>query len=86
MFVFLGVDDGGYPLRVTVKLTDEPAHAHAPACPGAEPAGHGPGRAGRVSVPLEAERAPRADLLCDRVEESCRTIAPGRPAAELDAR
>lgn len=37
VFVFLGTDDGSYPLRVTVKLTDETAHAHALPCPGAEP-------------------------------------------------
>ncbi|GGX07504.1 hypothetical protein GCM10010297_31530 [Streptomyces malachitofuscus] len=86
VFVFLGVDDGSYPLGVTVKLKDETAHAHALACPGAEPAGYGLGKAGWVSIPLEPKGAPGAELLCDWVEESYRTIAPKRLAAELDAR
>ncbi|MGC0373412.1 MmcQ/YjbR family DNA-binding protein [Streptomyces sp. SAI-229] len=85
VFVFLGVDDGGYPPGVTVKLEDGTAHAHALACPGVEPAGYGPGKAGWVSIPLEPEGAPAAGLLCGRVEESYRTIAPKRSAAELDA-
>ncbi|GAA2570073.1 MULTISPECIES: MmcQ/YjbR family DNA-binding protein [Streptomyces] len=86
VFVFLGVDDGSRPLGMTVKLTDETAHAHALACPGAEPAGYGLGRSGWVGIPLEPEGAPDAELLCDWVEESYRTIAPKRLAAELDAR
>ncbi|MFI8167384.1 MmcQ/YjbR family DNA-binding protein [Streptomyces sp. NPDC086081] len=84
VFVFLGVEDGGHPLGVTVKLTDETAHAHALACPGAEPAGYGLGKAGWVSIPLEAQGAPSAELLCDWVEESYRVIAPKRLTAELD--
>ncbi|MDX3530291.1 MmcQ/YjbR family DNA-binding protein [Streptomyces sp. ID05-39B] len=86
VFVFLGVTDGSYPLGLTVKLKDETAHAHALASPGAEPAGYGLGRAGWVSVPLAEEGAPAAELLCDWVEESYRTIAPKRRTAELDAR
>ncbi|GAA1425662.1 hypothetical protein GCM10009601_33060 [Streptomyces thermospinosisporus] len=86
VFVFLGVDDGSYPLGVTVKLTDETAHAHALSCPGAEPAGYGLGRSGWVSIPLEPAGAPSAELLCDWVEESYRIIAPKRLTAELDAR
>ncbi|MEV3967672.1 MmcQ/YjbR family DNA-binding protein [Streptomyces sp. NPDC050698] len=85
VFVFLGVGDGSYPLGVTVKLTDETAHAHALACPGAEPAGYGLGKAGWVSIPLEEQGAPAAELLCDWVEESYRVIAPKRLTAELDA-
>ncbi|MFE9621767.1 MmcQ/YjbR family DNA-binding protein [Streptomyces sp. NPDC006527] len=84
VFVFLGVDDGSHPLGVTVKLRDETAHAHALSCPGAEPAGYGLGRAGWVSIPLEPQGAPAADLLCDWVEESYRTVAPKRLTAELD--
>ncbi|MFI9545192.1 MmcQ/YjbR family DNA-binding protein [Streptomyces sp. NPDC052016] len=84
VFVFLGVDDGTHPLGVTVKLRDETAHAHALSCPGAEPAGYGLGRAGWVSIPLERQGAPAADLLCDWVEESYRTVAPKRLTAELD--
>lgn len=86
VFVFLGAGDGGHPLRVTVKLREETAHAHALTCPGAEPAGYGLGRAGWVSVPLEPKGAPAAALLCDWVEESYRAIAPKRFVAELDAR
>ncbi|MFD5256985.1 MmcQ/YjbR family DNA-binding protein [Streptomyces bobili] len=86
VFVFLGVTDGSYPLGLTVKLKDETAHAHALASPGAEPAGYGLGKAGWVSVPLAGEGAPAAELLCDWVEESYRTIAPKRRASELDAR
>ncbi|MEV0934898.1 MmcQ/YjbR family DNA-binding protein [Streptomyces phaeochromogenes] len=86
VFVFLGVADGSYPLGVTVKLKDEVAHAHALSSPGAEPAGYGLGKAGWVRVPLEEKGAPAAELLCDWVEESYRTIAPKRFIAELDAR
>ncbi|HZF88627.1 MmcQ/YjbR family DNA-binding protein [Streptomyces sp.] len=86
VFVFLGVDDGSYPLGVTVKLTDDTAHAHALTVPGAEPAGYGLGKAGWVSVPLEPDGAPSAELLCDWVEESYRAIAPKRLIADLDAR
>lgn len=86
VFVFLGVDDGSHPLGVTVKLRDETAHAHAMAAPGAEPTGYGLGKAGWVSLPLQEKGAPPADLLCDWVEESYRTIAPKRLIAELDAR
>ncbi|MFF5955459.1 MmcQ/YjbR family DNA-binding protein [Streptomyces luteogriseus] len=84
VFVFLGVQDGSYPLGVTVKLKDETAHAHALACPGAEPAGYGLGKAGWVSVPLEQQGAPAAEVLCDWVEESYRVIAPKRLIVELD--
>nr|WP_206440369.1 MmcQ/YjbR family DNA-binding protein [Streptomyces scabichelini] len=86
VFVFLGVADGSYPMGLTVKLKDEAAHAHAMTSPGAEPAGYGLGKAGWVSIPLEEEGAPAAELLCDWVEESYRTIAPKTLIAELDAR
>ncbi|MFF4250117.1 MmcQ/YjbR family DNA-binding protein [Streptomyces sp. NPDC001663] len=84
VFVFLGVDDGTYPLGVTVKLKGEEAHAHALTAPGAEPAGYGLGKAGWVRIPLEETGAPAAELLCDWVEESYRVIAPKRLIAELD--
>jgi predicted DNA-binding protein (MmcQ/YjbR family) len=86
VFVFLGVDDGSYPLGVTVKLKDDTAHAHALTAPGAEPAGYGLGKAGWVSIPLEPKGSPSAELLCDWVEESYRAIAPKRLIADLDAR
>ena len=84
VFVFLGVEDGSYPLGVTVKLKDETAHAHALASPGAEPAGYGLGKAGWVSIPFEQQGALAAEVLCDWVEESYRVIAPKRLIAELD--
>jgi predicted DNA-binding protein (MmcQ/YjbR family) len=85
VFVFLGVDDGSHPPGMTVKLTDEAAHAHALTAPGAEPAGYGLGKAGWVRVPLAEQGAPAAELLCDWVEESYRATAPKRLTAELDA-
>ncbi|MER5467242.1 MmcQ/YjbR family DNA-binding protein [Streptomyces sp. NPDC002685] len=84
VFVFLGLDDGSYPMGVTVKLKDEAAHAHALTSPGAELAGYGLGKAGWVRIPLEQQGAPAAELLCDWVEESYRVIAPKRLIAELD--
>ncbi|MFJ4077339.1 MmcQ/YjbR family DNA-binding protein [Streptomyces iakyrus] len=84
VFVFLGVQDGSYPLGVTVKLKDETAHAHALACPGAEPAGYGLGKAGWVYIPLEQQGTPAAEVLCDWVEESYRVIAPKRLIVVLD--
>ncbi|KOV62068.1 dGTPase [Streptomyces sp. MMG1121] len=86
VFVFLGVDDGTHPLGLTVKLRDEAAHAHALTAPRAEPAGYGLGRAGWVHIPLVGAGAPAAELLCEWVEESYRSIAPKRLIAELDAR
>jgi predicted DNA-binding protein (MmcQ/YjbR family) len=85
VFVFLGVDDGSYPPGMTVKLTDEAAHAHALTAPGAEPAGYGLGKAGWVHIPLAEQGAPAAGLLCDWVEDSYRAIAPKRLIVELDA-
>ncbi|GAA2659914.1 MmcQ/YjbR family DNA-binding protein [Streptomyces vastus] len=86
VFVFLGVTDGSYPMYVTVKLKDEAVHAHAMTSPGAEPAGYGLGKAGWVSIPLDEKGSPAAELVCDWVEESYRTIAPKKLIAELDAR
>lgn len=86
VFVFLGVDDGSYPLGVTLKLKDDAAHAHALTSPGAEPAGYGLGTSGWVRIPLAERGAPAAELLCDWVEESYRTIAPKKLIAELDER
>ncbi|GAA3037808.1 hypothetical protein GCM10020000_14780 [Streptomyces olivoverticillatus] len=58
-----------------MKLKDEEAHGHALTVPGAAPTAYGLGRSGWVSVPLTGGSAP-AELLCDWVEESYRTIAP----------
>lgn len=86
VFVFLGVDDGSHPLGVTVKLKDEEAHAHALTSPGAEPAAYGLGKSGWVRIPLAEQGAPAAELLCEWVEESYRTIAPTKLIAELEGR
>ncbi|HZG02638.1 MAG TPA: MmcQ/YjbR family DNA-binding protein [Streptomyces sp.] len=86
IFVFLGAEEGDDPPGVTVKLADPGAHGHAMSVPGAVPTGYGLGRAGWVSVPLGGAGAPPAELLCDWVEESYRTIAPRRLVAQLDAR
>ncbi|MCZ7415796.1 MULTISPECIES: MmcQ/YjbR family DNA-binding protein [unclassified Streptomyces] len=84
VFVFLEAEEGGQPPGLTVKLTDELAHAHALSCPGAAPAGYGLGRSGWVALPLDARGAPGAELLCDWAEESYRAVAPQRFLAELD--
>lgn len=52
--------------------------------PWGEPAGYGLGKAGWVSIPLEQQGAPAAEVLCDWVEDSYRVIAPKRLIAELD--
>jgi hypothetical protein len=39
-----------------------------------------------VTIPPGAPGAPGAELLCDWVEESYRTVAPKRLVAQLDAR
>lgn len=88
VFLFLGhlvAGQGDSPPTVTVKLTDPGAHAHAMSAPGAVPTGYGLGRAGWVTIPLGEPGAPDAELLCDWVEESYRTIAPKRLVAQLDA-
>ncbi|MGD1220902.1 MmcQ/YjbR family DNA-binding protein [Streptomyces krungchingensis] len=86
VFVFLGTDDGSHPLGLTLKLTDDTAHAHALTSPGAGPAAYGLGRSGWVRIPLEESGAPAAGLLCDWVEESYRVVAPKKLVAELDRR
>ncbi|PJE95865.1 dGTPase [Streptomyces carminius] len=85
IFVFLDREEGDSPPGITVKLTGPEAHAHAMAVPGAVPTGYGLGRAGWVTVPLGGPGAPPAELLCDWVEESYRTVAPKRTVALLDA-
>ncbi|MGW7369853.1 MmcQ/YjbR family DNA-binding protein [Streptomyces sp. NPDC054841] len=86
IFVFMGVDDGSHPLGIGVKLKDEAMHAHALSCPGAEPSGYGLGKAGWVRIPRARKGAPTADVLCDWVAESYRTIATKKLIAVLDAR
>ncbi|MGK5733334.1 MmcQ/YjbR family DNA-binding protein [Streptomyces sp. URMC 124] len=84
IFVFLGSEANTDSPGISVKLKDEEVHGHAMAVDGAAPTGYGLGRHGWVSIPLTGESAP-AEVLCDWVEESYRTIAPKRLVAELDA-
>jgi predicted DNA-binding protein (MmcQ/YjbR family) len=81
VFVFLSPPASTTP-RATVKLVE--SHGHALAIEGAEPTGYGLGKAGWVTVPLQADGV-SVDLLCDWVEESYRIVAPKRLVAELDA-
>ncbi|MEW2033273.1 MmcQ/YjbR family DNA-binding protein [Streptomyces roseifaciens] len=84
IFVFLGSEGNTESPGISVKLKDEEVHGHAMAVPGAAPTAYGLGRHGWVSIPLTGQSAP-AEVLCDWVEESYRTIAPKRLVAELDA-
>ncbi|MBT2400152.1 MmcQ/YjbR family DNA-binding protein [Streptomyces sp. ISL-100] len=86
IFVFLGNTDGPQPPGLSVKLKDPALHEHAMTAPGAEPTGYGLGKAGWVSVPLGEKGAPTAEVLCEWVEESYRTVALKRQVKELDAR
>jgi len=82
VFVFAGADDGDRP-GVSLKLPE--SHDQALGLPGAAPTGYGLGRAGWVSLPLDAKGLP-VGVLLDWLEESYRTVAPKRLVAELDAR
>ena len=79
LFVFFG----GNPSRdrITVKLVE--SHGHALSIEGAEPSGYGLGKAGWVTVPVDAEGLD-VELLCDWIEESYRIVAPKRLVSELD--
>ncbi len=78
VFVFFGGDPSRR--RITVKLVE--SHGHALSIEGAEPTGYGLGRAGWVTVPVDAD-AVEVGLLCDWIEESYRIVAPKRLVAEL---
>lgn len=80
VFVFFGGDPSAN--RITVKLVE--SHGHALSIEGAEPSGYGLGKAGWVTVPVDAEGVD-IDLLCDWIEESYRIVAPKRLGAVLDA-
>ena len=80
VFVFFGGDPSCD--RITVKLVE--SHGHALSIEGAEPSGYGLGKAGWVTVPVDADGVDH-DLLCDWIEESYRVVAPKRLAATLDA-
>ena len=80
VFVFFGGDPRGP--RITVKLVE--SHGHALAIEGAEPSGYGLGKAGWVTVPVDAADLDH-ELLCDWIEESYRIVASKRLVSELDA-
>ena len=75
IFVFVGESS------VTLKLSE--AHAAAMSVPGAAPTGYGLGKAGWVTLPLDAG-VPPFDVLCDWVEESYRAVAPKKLSDQLD--
>jgi predicted DNA-binding protein (MmcQ/YjbR family) len=66
---------------LSVKLAD--SHDEAMATPGAKPTGYGLGRAGWVSVPLDGEHDPPAEVIEGWIVESYRRVAPKRLAAQL---
>lgn len=76
IFAFMGE------ATITLKLTD--AHEAALSVPGAVPTGYGLGKAGWVTIPLDAG-VPPVDVLCDWLEESYRTVAPKKLSARLEA-
>jgi predicted DNA-binding protein (MmcQ/YjbR family) len=76
VFVFFGGDPSRN--RITVKLVE--SHGHALSIEGAEPTGYGLGKAGWVTVPVDAEDVD-FELLCDWIEESYRIVAPKRLVA-----
>ena len=80
VFVFFGGDPSAN--RITVKLVE--SHGHALSIEGAERTGYGLGKAGWVTVTVDAEGV-EFDLLCDWIEESYRIVAPKRLVAVLDA-
>jgi predicted DNA-binding protein (MmcQ/YjbR family) len=86
IFAFFGPDDddgngAGDAMTIAVKLLD--SHEEALAQPGAAPTGYGLGRAGWVTLRLDAD-APPYEVIADWVEESYRRIAPKKLVAELD--
>jgi len=80
VFVFFGSDPTRD--RITVKLVE--SHGHALSIEGAEPTGYGLGKAGWVTVPVDAEDVDVL-LLRDWIEESYRIVAPKRLVARLDS-
>lgn len=79
VFVFFGGDPIRH--RITVKLVE--SHGHALSIEGAEPSGYGLGKAGWVTVPVDADGVDLG-LLCDWIEESYRIVAPKRLLAQID--
>jgi predicted DNA-binding protein (MmcQ/YjbR family) len=81
VFVFLGSDDPSGGSGLSVKLLDSLDEAMA--TPGAKPTGYGLGRAGWVSIPLDGEHDPPAEVIEAWIVESYRRVAPKKLAAQL---
>jgi predicted DNA-binding protein (MmcQ/YjbR family) len=81
VFVFLGSDDPSGGAGLSVKLFD--SHDEAMATPGAKPTGYGLGRAGWVSIPLDGEHDPPAEVIEFWIVESYRRVAPKKLSAQL---
>lgn len=81
IFLFLGEEGSDEP-GFGVKLPT--SHDEALAVPGSAPMGYGLGKAGWVTLSLQANLPP-ADVLLDWVGESYRAVAPKRLASALDA-
>ena len=74
IFVFMGET------TLTLKLTE--AHEAAISVPGAKPTAYGLGKAGWVTIPLDAG-VPPVDVLCDWLDESYRNVAPKKLVGKL---
>lgn len=77
IFVFFGET------TLTLKLPESSDAALA--VPGAAPTGYGLGKAGWVTMRLDAA-SPPLEVLCDWLEESYRAVAPKKVSAQLEAR
>ncbi len=84
VFVFFGQEDNPNGPGMTVKLPESKEQALS--IPGISPSGYGLGRSGWVSIPFGVAMLPPVPVLKDWIEESYRTVAPKRLAAEVDAR
>jgi predicted DNA-binding protein (MmcQ/YjbR family) len=83
VFVFLGRDD---PKRFGMSVKLPESRDAALTLPGTSPTGYGLGKAGWVSVELDATAPIELDLLLEWIDESYRAVAPKRLSATLDER
>ena len=84
IFVFLGHKQDDEPrVYLTVKLPESGFAALE--MPNAQPTGYGLGKAGWVSLQFEPAECPPAEYLTRWIEESYRSIAPKKLAAQIAA-
>jgi predicted DNA-binding protein (MmcQ/YjbR family) len=83
VFVFLGLDEETEKWKPGFSVKLRESNGHALSLPAAAPTGYGLGKAGWVTIRF-SDDMPDADVLCDWVEESYRTVAPKRLVAKLD--